>query len=45
MNDMNFEINKQFFSLRSTLEWLKREKYLIETDKEVDPDLGRKNST
>ena len=36
---MNFEINKQFFSLRSTLEWLKREKYLIETDKEVDPDL------
>ena len=39
MNDMNFEINKQFFSLRSTLEWLKREKYLIETDKEVDPDL------
>ena len=36
---MNFEISKQFFSLRSTLEWLKREKYLIETDKEVDPDL------
>ena len=40
MNDANVLIKKDFFSLRSTLEWLKDEKLLIETDKEVDPDLG-----
>ena len=39
MNDANVLIKKDFFSLRSTLEWLKDEKLLIETDKEVDPDL------
>ena len=35
MNDANVLIKKDFFSLRSTLEWLKDEKLLIETDKEV----------
>ena len=39
MNDANVLIKKDFFSLRSTLEWLRDEKLLIETDKEVDPDL------
>jgi UbiD family decarboxylase len=29
----------QAFDLRSTLEWLRAEGELIETDKEVDPDL------
>ena len=39
MADANGLNKKDFFSLRSTLEWLKNENLLIETDKEVDPDL------
>ncbi len=39
MNDTATKVRKDITSLRTTIEWLRAEGMLIETNKEVNPDL------